>query len=144
MRTRSFILLIIFIIGFQNLITAQIPGGRSCNSNYKGTPTKWSKLADEGKYQEAIDELFIELEKDSIKNKHSIHWHIAQMYAFDNDYQNAIKYFRKSIKFYIWIFDREYYLYYKGTIAFVKRNKKRLENCQKNLKGKTHIITGKI
>ena len=124
------------IICFQNSMLAQIPAGRSCNSNYKAKPTKWSKLANEEKYQEAIKELFIELKNDSLKNKHSIYWHIGQMYAMDNDYKNAIKYFKKSTPFYVWIFDREYYLYYKGTIAFVKRNKKRLGYCQKKLKKK--------
>jgi len=136
MKIRNIIFIIIVIICFQNSMLAQIPPGRSCNSNYKAKPTKWSKLANEEKYQEAIKVLFIELKNDSLNDKHSIYWHIGQMYAMNDDYKNAIKYFKKSTQFYFWIFDREYYLYDKGTIAFVKRNKKKLGHCQKILQKK--------
>ncbi|MCK9498806.1 MAG: hypothetical protein M0Q45_04795 [Bacteroidales bacterium] len=91
------------------------------------TTEKWRIFAEEEKYSQALEILFDSIESSNCKNKNSIYWHIGQVYAYDNDYQTAIKYLKKSSDIFSLTFDRDWRLYYKGTIAFLKRDKNKLE-----------------
>ena len=48
------------------------------------------------------------------------------MYACNNDYENAIKYIKKSSSIFNRMFDEGWRWYYKGTIAFLDRDKDKL------------------
>jgi len=87
----------------------------------------WRELADSGRYHEAINILMDSIQKGKQKNKKSSYWHVGQLYACNNEYELAIEYLKKSTSFIDQIFDREWRLYYKGTIAFLKRDKKKLK-----------------
>lgn len=67
------------------------------------------------------------------KNKNAIFWHIGQLYAYNNEYNYAIEYMKKSTSFLDQLFDREWRLYYKGTIAFLKKDMKNLKNYNDKL-----------
>jgi len=88
---------------------------------------KWEELANKGKYKDAIDELVNYININPKKNKHRDYWHLGQLYAFDDNYHKALKYFRKSTNIFDKLADREWKLYYKGTIAFLKRDKDKLK-----------------
>jgi len=82
----------------------------------------WRELADSGRYHEAINILMDSIQKGKQKNKKSSYWHVGQLYACNNEYELAIEYLKKSTSFIDQIFDREWRLYYKGTIAFLQRD----------------------
>lgn len=93
----------------------------------------WELLAKEGKYHKAIDTLHYFLEKTDSLNEHAENWHLGQYYASINDYDSAIKYFRKSSNCFHRLVDREWRLYFKGTVAFLKRNDKKLKRISERL-----------
>lgn len=88
------------------------------------TKELWRELADSGRYNEAIKILLDSA--DICKNSKSIYWHIGQLYACNNDYDLAIKYMKKSSSFFDKLFDKEWRLYFNGTLAFLNRDKKKL------------------
>ncbi|GLU44742.1 hypothetical protein [Allomuricauda sp. NBRC 101325] len=97
-------------------------------------PEKWRILSDDGKYLEAASELLFLLLSDSSRNAHADYWHIGQMYAMANDYEKAIFYMDKAA---VDISDEQWIWYYKGTIAFLKRDKPKLQKYA-DLLGKEH------
>jgi tetratricopeptide (TPR) repeat protein len=99
----------------------------------KETKDLWRELADSGKYQDAIDVLLDSLQTSKQKNKHEIYWHVGQLYAFNNEYDSAIENMKKSTNFFNKIFDREWRLYFNGTIAFLKKDKKKLKSYSEKL-----------
>lgn len=102
----------------------------------KEKPELWRILSGEGKYKEAIKVILDSISANKSKNKNADYWHIGQLYAFDNDYKTAIVYIKKSSGFFNKLFDREWRLYYKGTIAFLKRDKKKLKTYNAKLQEK--------
>ena len=70
------------------------------------------------------------------KDKKMDYWHLGQMYACDNDYATAIIYLKKSTNMGGRLMDREWRLYYKGTLAFLKKDKMKLKTCHTRLWGK--------
>jgi len=116
---------ILLLFTFFSISTAQ-----TTNKNYvckKETNELWRELADSGRYHEAINILLDSIQKNKIKNKKSTFWHVGQLYACNNEYELAINYLKKSTGFIDKIFDREWRLYYNGTIAFLQRDKKKLK-----------------
>jgi hypothetical protein len=99
----------------------------------KETKEIWRELADKGKYHEAINILLDSIQTGKPKNKNGAYWHVGQLYAFNNEYDCALKYMKESTGFFNRLFDREWRLYYKGTIAFLKRDKKKLGICNDKL-----------
>lgn len=88
---------------------------------------EWRELRDEGRYSDAIECLRNDLNAvENSKQKHAIYWHIGQMYAFKNDYDSAVTFIKKSTSFLSYLFDSQFYWYYRGTMAFLKRDKKKL------------------
>lgn len=95
----------------------------------------WRKLAHSGKMKEAISYMknYLKYNKNKLDEyqRGGIYWHIGQLYAFLDDYDNAIKYMSKEIT------DYEYQM---GTIYFLKGNKDLLVKNYKELirkQGKT-------
>ena len=81
----------------------------------------WRKLANSGQEKKAIEYMlnYLKINKPRLKNFQigAILWHIGQLYAFINDYYNAIRYMSKS--------NVKYSIepnYQKGTIAFLKKD----------------------
>ncbi len=97
------------------------------NKCQKETKELWRELADSGRYNDAITILLDSIKKSKQKDKHGNYWHVGQLYACMNEYTIAIDYIRKSTSFFDKIIDREYRLYYNGTIAFLKKDKRKLK-----------------
>ena len=90
--------------------------------------SKWRDLKREGKYSEAITCLKKEFKVVSNRRqKHDVYWHIGQMHAFNNNYDSALVYIRKSTSWLTFLVDRQFYWYYRGTIAFLKRDREKLK-----------------
>jgi len=119
------------IFTFLSTTTAQTT---NCNDLCRKESNElWRELADNGKYQEAIKILLDTIQTSKQKNKNVTYWHIGQLYAFNNEYTSAIEYMKKSTSFLDKVFDREWRLYYNGTIAFLKKDKKKLKNYNDKL-----------
>ncbi|MDD2634749.1 MAG: hypothetical protein PHW82_04550 [Bacteroidales bacterium] len=86
----------------------------------------WEVLSQNGKYEEAIVELTQQIDLDNKRLNNKDYWHLGQLYAYKNDYIIAIYYLKKSTNLFDRIFDKEWRFYYKGTIAFLKRDKDKL------------------
>lgn len=98
-----------------------------------GTKEQWRELADSGRYDDAIVILLDSIQKNKHINKNSTYWHLGQLYACNNKYEIAIEYMKKSTSFFDKIFDREWRLYYMGTIAFLEKDKPKLKTCNDKL-----------
>lgn len=128
-KIKTFIFITILI--FPSIFYAQSSDVKySCK---KESPKLWRTLSSEGKYTDAIKILLDSLHTDKNRNKSADYWHIGQLYAYANDYKTAIIYIKKSSGFFDRLLDREWRLYYKGTIAFLKRDKKKLKTCNAKL-----------
>ena len=93
----------------------------------------WRELADSNRYHEAINILLDSIIISRQDNKKGMYWHVGQLYAYNNEYSFAIEYLKKSTNCFDRIFDREWRLYYKGTIAFLEKDKKKLKRCNDKL-----------
>lgn len=123
--------LFIYLLIFPLIFYAQSSSEKySCK---KENPELWRVFSDEGKYKEAIKIILDSINANKSINKSADYWHIGQLYAFDNEYKTAIVYMKKSSGYFIRLFDREWRLYYKGTIAFLERNKKKLKKYNTKL-----------
>lgn len=87
---------------------------------------QWRVYADSGRYNEAIDILLDSIQKSKHKDQKKYYWHIGQLYACIDEYDTAIDYLKKSAGFFDTFIDREWRLYYRGTIAFLKKDKRKL------------------
>jgi hypothetical protein len=125
-----------YLLSFIFLIFPLIFYAQSSVEKYsckKEKPELWRLLSEEGKYKDAIKVILDSLNANKTRNKSADYWHIGQLYAFDNDYKTAIVYIKKSSGFFNRLFDREWRFYYKGTIAFLKRDKKKLKTYNTKL-----------
>ena len=93
----------------------------------------WRELSEQGKFKEAITELFDTLQHQKHVHKLAVYWHIGQLYAYDNDYEKAVHYLKKSTNIFDKLADREWRLYFKGTIAFLQKDKEKLKKCHDKL-----------
>lgn len=91
----------------------------------------WRKLSREKKYLDAANLIVVYLGTSKVSNKHSLNWHAGQLFAMANNNRLAKKYINKTFSvFYKWFGSEDaktWYLYAKGTIAFLDRDKKKLE-----------------
>lgn len=87
----------------------------------------WRKLSKNGNFVEAASELLYLVLSDSTRNENADFWHIGQLYATDNQYEKAIFYFKKSMIGRSENDDKQYWWYYKGTLAFLQKNKSELK-----------------
>jgi hypothetical protein len=109
---------------------------QTTNNNYickKAEKELWRELADSGSYNDAITILLDSIPTSKQKDKHRNYWHLGQLYACNNEYAIAIEYLKKSTGFFDKIIDREYRLYYNGTIAFLKKDKQKQKICNDKL-----------
>lgn len=81
----------------------------------------WRKLANKGSERDAINYMntYLKTNKNKLKKNQigAILWHIGQLYAFINDYNNAIRYM--SQQYVQYSIEPNYQL---GTIAFLKKD----------------------
>jgi tetratricopeptide (TPR) repeat protein len=97
---------------------------------------KWEILSQEGKYEEAIAELQKQMDLEDNKSKHKNYWHLGQLYAFNGDYATAISHLKKSTNMFDLLFDKFWRYYYKGTIAFLQRDKTKLNKYNSKMQKK--------
>lgn len=98
-----------------------------CDSTEVCQIEEWRMHSNSGNYKKAIECLNQELQKAEHRHqKHSILWHLGQMYACENEYDTAIIFLKRSTNLWTCLVDRQFYWYYRGTIAFLKRDKKKL------------------
>lgn len=71
--------------------------------------------------------LLYQVQSDSTRNEHADYLHIARSYGYLNDYEKAIFYLNESMDGLSEKDDKLFWWYYKGTLAFFKRDKKKLK-----------------
>ena len=106
------------------------PGLEYPQSIFDSDTCCWRELSAAGSYAQAADLIKAYLRYyDHIENSHSLQWHLGQMLAMANQYKEATKQFKKTYSiFYGWFGGadgRAWYLYAKGTVAFLERDKKK-------------------
>ena len=92
----------------------------------------WRKLSSEGDYIAGAKLLEDYLEThDKNVNQQALHWHAGQLYAMAGANMEACSHFHKTYNvLYKWFGGadgRTWYYYAKGTVAFLHRNRPRLE-----------------
>lgn len=90
----------------------------------------WRELSAEGSYAQAAGLINAYLRHHHpIDNRHSLQWHLGQMLAMGDQYKEATKQFKRTYSvFYSWFGGADgkaWYLYAKGTVAFLERDKKK-------------------
>jgi tetratricopeptide (TPR) repeat protein len=100
---------------------------------FDSTACCWRKLSAEGKHHEAAELIVNYIEHSpNVENKHSLNWHAGQAFAMAGDNKQAVKYFKKTYSlFYKWLGGEDgkaWYYFAKGTTAFIKRDKPKLES----------------
>lgn len=78
-------------------------------------------------HSDAIAVLLDSIQNRKQKENNWNYWHLGQLYACINEYAIAIEYLKKSTSCVDKIVDREWRLYCNGTIAFLKRDKRKLK-----------------
>lgn len=86
----------------------------------------WWKMERENHFLEAASYLLHKVQSDSTRNSHADYWHIGRLYGYLNDYEKAIFYMTKSTEGINLAEDEQWWWYFKGTIAFLNRDKKEL------------------
>jgi tetratricopeptide (TPR) repeat protein len=141
MKKLTIILIIIYLFSFG--VSAQIETeAPSCK---KRELQKWELLSQEGKHEEAIVELQKQIDLGDKKSKNRDYWHLGQLYAYNNDYETAIVCLKKSTNFIGLLFDKYWRYYYKGTLAFLERDKNKLQKYYKKIqKGNSAYYEGNV
>jgi len=127
------IFLFSFIIMFVFFSTGVAQTTNMNNKCRKDSKELWRELADSGRHNDAINILLDSIQKSKKKDKYRNNWHLGQLYACIDEYDIAIEYIKKSTGCFDVIMDREWRLYYKGTIAFLKKDKRKLKVCNTRL-----------
>ncbi len=103
----------------------------------------WRKLSKEKQYEKGANLILEYLNKGNAENKLSLNWHAGQLFAFDGKNQKALKYFGKTYSVFLrWFGDKDakaWYFFAKGTSAFIKRDKPKLEKIIDRWKAKLPI-----
>lgn len=91
----------------------------------------WRKLSKEREFQKSADAIVAYLKEGNPGNRQSLNWHAGQMFALAGDNRKALEYFGKTYNvFYKWFGGddgKAWYYFAKGTSAFIKRDKPKLE-----------------
>lgn len=91
----------------------------------------WRALAAEHKYAESAQLIVYYLKTGKVTNRQSLHWHAGQMFAFAKNDTAALEHLGKTHNvFQRWFGGdggKTWYYFARGTIAFLKRDKNRLE-----------------
>lgn len=106
------------------------PGLEYPQSIFDSDTCCWRELSAAGCYVQAADLIKAYLRYHShVENRHSLQWHLGQMLAMADQYKEATRQFKKTYSvFYSWFGGadgRAWYLYAKGTVAFLERDKKK-------------------
>ena len=128
MKSIGIVLLFFMVSGMYGL-HAQRPEIALSQKEFDSFDCCWRKLNAEKRYAESAALLVEYIEHSPhTANKHSLNWHAGQMYAAAGDVDKALRYFRKTFSiFHKWFGDREWYYFAKANVAFVKRDKAKLE-----------------
>lgn len=96
---------------------------------FDGDSCCWRKLDAEGKHAQAAQLIVAYINNSpNAVNKHSLKWHAGQMYAAAGNSKQAIRYYKKTYSiFYKWFGEAEWYYYAKGNVAYLKKDKRKLE-----------------
>ena len=96
----------------------------------------WRKLSASHQYTDAgnlIVKYIHRHHKDA--NIHALNWHAGQVYAMAGNNKQAIRYFKKTYNiFYAWFGGEDgkaWYLYAKGTVAFIEKDQSTLTRMMK-------------
>lgn len=106
------------------------PGLEYPQSIFDSDTCCWRELSAAGSYVLAADLIKAYLRyHDQVENRHSLQWHLGQMLAMGDQYKEATKQFKKTYSvLYSWFGGADgkaWYLYAKGTVAFLERDKKK-------------------
>jgi len=127
--------ILLFLVFTSLLVTAQSNPSvvlAHSSSIFNADTCCWRKLSTEGHDAEA-GQLILSYYKANKKaaNKHALYWHAGQCFAMAEQHVRAKKYMSKTYSpFYRWFGGadgRTWYYYANGTVAFLERNKKKLE-----------------
>lgn len=122
-----YILLLCLLSGF--IACAQRPELAYTQEEFDGFDCCWRKLNAEKQYAEAAALLqdYV-LNSPNAVRKNPLYWHTGQMYAAAGDADRAVRYMKKTYNvFYKWFGDAQWYYFAKANVAFVQRDKKKLE-----------------
>jgi len=101
-------------------------------ANFDSNNCCWRKLANSGQYIEAANLVVMYLKKGNVSNKQSLNWHASQLFAMAGDNKMALKYLNKSSNIFHYWFGgsdgKTWYLYVHGVKAFIKRDRKKLND----------------
>ena len=96
----------------------------------------WRKLAKARQFEASANLIINYLEKNKAENRMSLNWHAGQMFTFAGKHQKALHYFGKTYSVFQKWFGGEdgktWYYFAKGTSAFVKRDKEKLDKIIKH------------
>lgn len=91
----------------------------------------WRKLSKAREFERSANLIVDYLKNGNPSNRQSLNWHAGQMFAFVGDNQQALKYMDKTYNVFQKWFGGEdgktWYYFAKGTSAFIKRDKSKLE-----------------
>lgn len=91
----------------------------------------WRKLSKNKQFENSAELIIDYLKRGKVENRMSLNWHAGQMFAFAKKDKKALKYFGKTYSIFQKWFGGEdgknWYYFAKGTSAFIKRDKQKLE-----------------
>ena len=91
----------------------------------------WRKLSKAGAFEKSAKLIVDYIQNGKAENKQSLNWHAGQMFAFAKNKTQALKYFGRTYNVFQKWFGGEdgkaWFLFAKGTSAFIKRDKQKLE-----------------
>ncbi len=100
----------------------------------------WRKLSKEQEFESGANLIVDFLKNGKVENKMSLNWHAGQMFAFAGKDKVALNYFGKTHSVFQKWFGGEdgkaWYFFAKGTSAFIKRDKTKLEKIISKWKAK--------
>jgi hypothetical protein len=109
---------------------AQRPELSMTQEEFDGFNCCWRRLSAEKHYTDAATLLedYV-LNSPNAERKNPLYWHTGQMYACAGDTNKAVKYMKKTYNvFYKWFGDTQWYYFAKANVAFIERDRKKLEN----------------
>lgn len=133
MATMKTIVLLLLLFSCSNLAAQDLSNVLLYEQHFFDSDTCcWRKLANTKEYEKAGNMIVSYLKKNKKRtNSQSLQWHAGQMFAKAQNDKQAIFYFKKTYNFLYRLFGgdegKAWYFYAKGTVAFIKRDKERLQ-----------------